>query len=351
MRFACPGKEKAEDMKMVEVAPPAQRMMEMIAGYWITQIVHGAAVAGYADHLHEGSATAEALSARARMEPAAVLRHLRACASLGLVTFNGETFATTPLLDTLRREHPQSMRGFALSQPAPGHWQPWGRFIDALRTGTHQTEATLGAGIFDYYKHHPAEADAFTEAMEGLTMVLAREAAQVIDTGGISRVVDVGGASGALLAPLLEANPELKGTLFDLPNVIEGQAFTNIPAPIRNRMDKVGGDFFQSVPEADLYLLKFILHDWDDDECVAILRNCRKAIAPGGRIAIIELVLGEIGDPGFAPLMDLNMLVMTGGRERSFAEYAALLARAGFGEAALTPTVTAMSAITATAVD
>ena len=332
-------------------AAPFNSMMEMITGYWVTQIVHGAAVAGYAERLHEAPSTAAELAALAGMNPSAVFRHLRACASLGLVTYDGQNFATTPLLDTLRRDHPQSLRGFALSQPAAGYWLPWGRFTEALRSGGQQTIAALGSGIFEDFGRTPAEADAFTEAMEGMTAVVASEAASVLNTTGVDCVVDVGGASGALLAPLLEANPSLKGTLFDLPNVIEGQAFTNIPERIRSRIDKVGGDFFRSVPAADLYLLKWILHDWNDEQCVAILRNCRDAIAPSGRVAIFELVLGEVGETDFAPLMDLNMLVMLPGRERSLAEYSDLLAQAGFGEAAITRTQSRMAVFTARPID
>src|SRR5690606_35674725 len=154
------------------------------------------------------------------------LRHLRACAALGLMAYDGERFTATPLLETLRRDHPQSLRGFAMSQSAQGHWLPWARFTEALRTGRQQAETALGAGIFEYYANNPQEADAFTEAMEGFSAAAASEVARVLDTGGIERVVDVGGASGALLVPFLETNTSLKGTLFDLPNVIEGQAFS-----------------------------------------------------------------------------------------------------------------------------
>jgi hypothetical protein len=328
---------------------PSKQMFQMVTGFWVTQIVHGAAVADYAEHLRGGPLTADELAARSSMNPPAVFRHLRACASLGLVTYDGKAFASTPLLDTLRRGHPKSLRGFALSQPAPGHWQPWGRFVNALRSGERQTVATLGTEIFDYFARTPSEADAFTEAMDGLTTAVAQEVARIVDTERVERVVDVGGASGALLVPLLEANPLLKATLFDLPNIIDGEAFAGVPAPILHRLDKVGGDFFRGVPAADLYLLKWILHDWDDEQCLTILRNCRKAIAPGGRIAIVELVLGSSAESNLAALMDINMLVMLTGRERSFAEYGNLLAEAGFGDMAMTATSTPMSVITATA--
>ena len=335
---------------IVEDTTLAPRMLQMITGFWVTQIIHGAAIADYAEHLREGPLPAEELATRSNLNVSAVFRHLRACASLGLVTFNGRGFASTPLLDTLRRDHPQSMRGFALSQPAAGHWLPWGRFADALRSGERQTTATLGSDLFDYYRKTPSEADAFTEAMEGLTAVVAREAARTLDTAGVERVVDVGGASGALLVPILEANPGLKATLFDLPNIIDGEALSNIPDQIRSRLEKVGGDFFESVPPADLYLLKWILHDWNDEQCVTILRNCRKAISPGGRVAIFELIMWAPEEGDLAPLMDLNMLVMMAGRDRTLIEYSDLLAEAGFGEVAITSTETPMSVITAKAI-
>jgi len=326
-------------------------MMQMITGYWVTQIIRGAAVAGYAERLHQGPSSAEELARWGGMNPSAVSRHLRACAGLGLVGFDGKKYTTTPLLDVLRRDHPHSLRGFALSQSAPGHWLPWARFGEALRSGSQQAVTALGAGIFDYYKDNPAEADAFTEAMNGFSAAAATEVARVLGADGVGHVVDVGGASGALLVPFLEANPSLRGTVFDLANVIESEIVSSIPERIRSRIDKAKGDFFESVPSADLYLLKWILHDWDDEQCVSILRNCRNSILPGGRIAIIELVLGEIGEAGLAPMMDMNMLVMLPGRERTLEEYSGLLASAGFGGVVLLRTETPLAVILATPMD
>ncbi|WGF89546.1 methyltransferase [Marinivivus vitaminiproducens] len=330
-----------------EDTPPVERMMQMITGYWVTQIVHGAAIAGYADQLQRGSLSVEELAEASGIDAGAAYRHLRACAALGLVTFDGQRFSSTPLLDTLRRDHPQSLRGIAMSQPAPGHWLPWGRFADVLRTGQRQTVAALGSEIFEYFAKTPHEADAFTASMGSLTAAVSAEVTRVLDTRGVRRAVDIGGAGGALLAPLLEANPTLLGTVFDLPNVIGGEKLTDIPDHIRPRIDAVGGDFFQEVPPGDLYLLKYILHDWDDEQCVTILRNCRRSISRDGRLAVIELVLGEVGEPGLAPLMDVNMMVMLAGRERSLAEYAALLERAGFDGVKITHTDTPMAIIEA----
>lgn len=326
-------------------APP-QQMMQMIGGFWITQIVHAAARYALADHLAREPMTAQAFADAEGLDPRAAERFLRACAGLGLVTMDGCRYGTTDLLDTLRKDHPRSLRGFALSQPAPGHWLPWGRLADALKTGKRQTVATLGADIFDYYRTAPDEAAAFTEAMSGTTIASAAEVGRLLDTSASSCAVDVGGAAGAVLFSVLQANPRLRGIVLDLPNIVPDAQAAAKAAGLHDRVEIVGGDFFETVPEGDLYLLKYILHDWDDAACIRILRNCRKAARPGARIAIIEVLL-EAGDV-VASLMDLNMLVMSTGRERTLDEYRDLLAAAGFGGVTVTRTRTPMVILTAT---
>jgi SAM-dependent methyltransferase len=253
------------------------------------------------------------------------------------------------LLRTLRKDDPESLRGFALSQAAPGHWLPWGRFVDALRTGERQTFAALGAEVFDYFSATPGEAADFTAAMSSLTAPVAAEVARLLDTTGLTRVVDVGGAAGALLFSVLNANPHLQGVVVDLPNVVPSAAASAQEAGLGKRVEVIAGDFFDAVPEGDLYLLKFILHDWDDASCVRILRNCRRGLRPGGRVAVVELLLEAAGRSALAPLMDLNMMVMLPGRERTLDEYRGLFADAGFGEVTITPTNTPMVILTATA--
>jgi hypothetical protein len=326
---------------------PSQDMIQMITGYWVTQIVHAAARFSLADHLERQPMTAHEFADGEGLNREASVRFLRACVGLGLVKSDGTRFFTTELLDTLRQDNPQSLRGFALSQPAPGHWLPWGRFVDALRTGERQTVATLGAEIFDYYDTAPAEAAAFTEAMSGLTAALAAEVNRLLDTTGFTRAVDIGGAAGALLFSIMRANPLLNGIVFDLPNVAPSATRAAHQAGLAERVEVIAGDFFDHVPEGDLYLLKYILHDWDDESCVRILRNCRHAARPNARIAVIEQLLDA---NAFTPLMDLNMMVMLTGRERTLDEYGALLAEAGFGKATVTRTNTLMVILTATAV-
>ncbi len=257
----------AQDAPLPEASA---QMMQMITGYWITQLTHGMARYSIADHLAEGPKGAQEIAAAEGLNPDACFRFLRACAGLGLVSHDGARFGRTPLSDTLRRGVPGSLRGFALSQPAPGHWLPWGRFPEALKTGEMQTVPALGDPLFDYYGRAPDEAQSFTDAMTGLTMMVAAEAARLIDTSGTALAVDIGGAGGALIMALLDANPRLHGIVFDRPNIVPSVAAMAERAGLQDRVTAVGGDFFEAVPAADLYLLKFILHDWDDALCVKI---------------------------------------------------------------------------------
>jgi SAM-dependent methyltransferase len=307
-------------------ADDTSRMMQMINGYWISQIVHAAATYSLADHLAKAPSTAEDIAKAEGTDPTATFRLMRACASLGLMTYDDESrFAATPLLDILRRGSPRSLRGYALAMPAPGHWLPWGRFVDAVKTGERQTIPALGMEIFDYLAQKPAEGSAFTEAMDNATAPIGEEVARIIDTRAAAIAVDIGGAGGTLLNAMLRANPKLKGIVFDRQDVIESATETAKKLGLQDRLSAVGGDFFDSVPAADLFLLKHILHDWDDEACIRILQSCRRSLRPGGRLTIIEFMLGKVGEPGLAPLVDLAMMVLTPGRERGQAEFQSLL--------------------------
>ena len=303
----------------------------MIYGFCVSQIIRTAVELSLADHLAAGPLTAEEIAEREGSAPATTLRLMRACAAFGLLTVDeAGRFHGTPLLDTLRTDAPRSLRGFALALTNSAHWLPWIRFGASVRTGHSQAHNALGMDFFDYLERNPAQAQEFNAGMTGVTSVWALELADLIDTTNVKRAVDVGGANGALLALLQKANPALHG---DRVRSAEHRARGRKPDIARNdfaeRTEVVGGDFFESVPAGDLYLLKFILHDWDDESCVKILRRCREAMAPDGRIAILEFVVGTDGDAGLTALMDLNMLAVVNGRERSLPEFDALLDRAG----------------------
>jgi O-methyltransferase domain/Dimerisation domain len=308
-----------------------EQMMQMLTGFWMTQIAGAVATYSIADHLAKEPATAEQIAAVEGIDSTAAFRLLRACASLGLVTCDdGLTFSATPLLGTLRRNVPGSLHGLAMAWSAPGHWLSWGRFLDAVRTGESQSVPALGASIWDYYTQRPEEGTVFTEATNGYTSGIAQEVARIVDTSTTKLAVDIGGAGGTLIHTLLMANSQLHGIVLDLPDVVPSATAAASALGLADRSKALAGDFFTDVPEADIYLLKHILHDWNDEQCVCILERCRHAMRPGGRVIVIEALLGKIGEPGLVACWDLNMMVMLPGRERTLAEYCALLKQAGF---------------------
>ena len=327
-----------------------EEMMQMLTGFFVTQIAGAVATFSIADHLAKGPATAQQIATVEGIHSTATFRLLRACASLGLVTCDDRLrFSATPLLGTLRQNVPGSLHSLAIAWSAAGHWLSWGRFLDAVRTGESQTVPALGAKLWDYYAQKPEEGAAFTQATHGYTSGIAQEVARVVDTSTAKLAVDIGGASGTLVHSLLIANSQLHGIVFDLPEVVPSASAAAAALGLAERSKAWGGDFFTYVPEADICLLAHILHDWNDGEAVRILEKCRQAIRPGGRVIVIEMLLGEIGDPGLAPLMDLNMMVMLTGRERTLSEYRALLKHAGLRLSKSTPIRSPLAVIEAVA--
>ena len=326
-----------------------EQMLGIVMGFFQTQIAGAVATYSIADHLAEGAATADEIAAREGIDPQAAFRLLRACASLGLVTYDGTRFTATPLLGTLRSDVPGSLHSLAVAWTSPGHWHPWGKFSAALQTSDPQTFPTLGVNIWDYYKEHPEEGAAFTRAMHGFTSGIVQEVVEAVDTSNVKLAVDVGGASGTLLHGLLAANPHLHGVVVDLPEVVGSAETAARELGLSNRSTALPANFFEYVPAGDLYLLKHVLHDWSDDEAVSILKRCRESIRSSGRIVIIEILLGELGEPALGPLMDLNMMVMLTGRERTLEEYQRLIRKAGFHFSSVKPIRPPMVVIEATA--
>ncbi|WP_326836920.1 methyltransferase [Amycolatopsis rhabdoformis] len=317
-----------------------ERMMGMVTGFWVTQTVRAAALFNLADHLASGTDTPDAVAAAEDLDLDATRRLMRTCASLGLMTSEdgGARYRATSLLSCLAQDDPNSLRGFAISQTAPGHWLPWGLFPDAVRSGEHRIKAAHAEEtIFDYFALHLDEAGLFTESMGNLSRAAAQDVAAVLDTAGVGLAFDVGGAGGEVIRALMKANPDLRGGVFDLPHIVPDAEAAAKADGLGDRFTTVGGDFFEDVPPADLYVLKYILHDWADADCVGILKNCRASLRAGGRVVVIDLLVPEIGVPGLAPLMDMAMLDMTGGRERDTAEFDALFAAAGLRRTKITP--------------
>ena len=228
------------------------------------------------------------------------------------------------------------MRDSAIALTSPGHWLPWGRLSVAVRTGRRQTVETLGADLFEYYSDNPAEGRAFTGAMSVSGMEVAGEVARVLDTSSANLVVDIGGASGALISTLLMKNRALTGAILERPEVVPRAQAAVAERGLASRCHVLEGNFFLSV-----------LHNWDDDQSILILSNCARALRPKGRVVLVERVLPESDCGSEASLADLNMLVLLPGRERTQREYADLISRAGLRLDGVTDTTSSISVIEA----
>jgi SAM-dependent methyltransferase len=312
--------------------PPSAVMLRFITGYWVSQAVGVVALLRVADQLSGGPRSAEELARDVDADPHALYRVLRFLASLGVFSEPAPgSFGLTPLGETLRADSPESVRNFAITETAPGHWLPWGRLYDSVRTGEPMAARTLGMGLFDWYARNPDEARYFSAAMGNLAALTASELVRLYDFSAVRTVADIGGAHGVLLRAVLQANPAARGILLDLPHVIATAGDAIAAAGLSERCELVSGDFFEAVPAgADLHLLKQIVHDWDDEQATRLLRNCHRALAPGGKLLLVEMVVPADNRPSSAQGMDLNMLVLLGGRERTEEEFARLLDGAGF---------------------
>jgi O-methyltransferase domain/Dimerisation domain len=305
-------------------------------GYWVSQTVRAAADLSLADHLAAGPLRADEVAQREHSAPNTTFRLMRACVAIGLLTGDADgRFHTTALLDTMRKDAPRSLRGLALGVTNAAHWLPWNEFVTSVRTGESQGPSVLGMQVFEYFEQHPDQAREFSASLTSFVSLWSLDVVKLIDTTNVRCAIDVGGANGALLTRLQEANPALHGVVFDRPDVTENAAVEIALTGFTERTQVLGGNFFESVPRGDLYLLKFILHDWDDESCITILRRCREAMEPAAQIAIVEMIVGEHTSPGVSALMDMNMLAVAGGRERSLAEYDALLSKAGLRRTAV----------------
>jgi SAM-dependent methyltransferase len=293
------------------------------------QAINVAAKLGLADQLAAGPKTVGELAEATQVHPTSLARVLRALTSLGVfVEDTSRRYCQTPLSEALRADHPESVRPLAMMMGARFFWEPIGRLDDSVRTGQTAFERVYALSFFRHLAEHPEDAAVFNAAMSSMPSYNA-DIVAAYDFSNFRRIVDVGGGHGALLAAILEANPQPRGVLHDLPSVVAG-ASTLRSEVIAGRYDIVAGDFFDRVPEGgDAYVLKGIIHDWPDETAVEILKNCRRAIRPDGTLIVVDNVLTGSDDPGRA-LMDLLMMVLTGGRERTEREFRSLLHDARF---------------------
>lgn len=323
-------------------------LMKMMTGFAVSQSVYVAARLGVADHLKDGPRTAEELARATGTDAAALYRVLRLLAGAGVFREEGgRRFGLTPLSEKLLTG-PGSMRSMTLHLIEGPSWRAWGELLHSVRTGETAFAHANGAEVFPFYLAHPESAAPFNEAMTEFSAMVGEAVVRAYDFSDLKVVADIGGGHGQLLSSIMKANPNVSGVLFDQPEVAAGGRAHLEAQGLGGRCRVEGGDFFESVPEgADAYVLKFIIHDWDEERALNILRNVHRAAPEGARLLLVETIVPEGGEPSFSKLMDVHMMVMTGGRERTEAEYRDLLARAGFRLTRVVPTESSMSVIEA----
>jgi O-methyltransferase domain/Dimerisation domain len=342
-----------ENVARTTPADPALALLNLMTGYWASQALYVAAKLNLADACQGSPRTVEELAAAAGADPSSLGRLLRALATVGVFA-EGEAgvFSLTPMGALLRSDRSDSVRALAIMY-AEEQYHAWGHLLHSVRTGQASFDHLYGMGVFEYYKTHPESARTFDAAMTELTTPLASVIAETCDFSRFETIVDVGGGYGVLLAAVLQRNAQSRGILFDLPHVVEGAASTLVRGGIADRCASIGGDFFESIPAGgDAYLLKQVLHDWDDDRCVAILKNCRRVMPSTSRLLLIEFVLPPGNEPFLGKWVDLHMLVMApGARERTVDEYQSLLLRGGFTMCSAVPTPIGPSVVEAMPVE
>ena len=324
-------------------------MLQIISGFWVSRSVYVIAKLGIPDLLKTGPKTAEELASATKMHAPSLFRILRALASVGVLTSSdGQVFAQTPLSETLVTDAPGSLRWFAVSELGQEHYPAWGNLMHSVKTGEIAFDDFFGMDIWKYFNQNPEDAAVFNDSMSAMSGATNEAITSLYDFSNAGTIVDIGGGHGALLRSILEKYPKAKGVLFDAAEVIEGARPKIEAAGLAERCETVAGDFFKSVPAAgDTYIMKWIIHDWDEEKAIAILKNCRNRMGENGKLILVDCVVPETDEPHFSKFIDLNMLVMTGGRERTANEFEQLLAGAGFRVTRIIPTELPFSIIEA----
>ncbi len=329
-------------------ASPGQQLDRMITGYWISQAIYAAAKFSIADHLNDGSKSVDELAEATSTDADALYRLLRALASVGVFA-EGESrqFSLTPLAEPLQSDVPGSKRAMALMS-GDEQFRAWSEIEYSIQTGKIAFEKVFGKPIFDYLGDNPDKARIFDAAMVGIHGRESNAVLDAYDLSDIGVVADIGGGNGSQITMVLEKHTNIKGILFDLPHVVDRAKERLSAAGLLDRCEVVGGNFFESVPAgADAYMMRHIIHDWDDEKSLTILRSCHAAMSSESKLLIVESVIPPGNEPFGGKFLDLVMLLITGGRERTEDEYRTLLDKAGFELSRIVPTSTEISVIEA----
>lgn len=320
---------------------PADQLMQFATGYIVTAAVYSAASLGIADLLKDGSKPIAALAAACGADESSLYRMLRALASAGVFNETApRVFALTPISELLRSDREDSLRDMVLWMGNKMHYDTYSEMVHAVKTGDTVTEKVYGAACFEYLEKNKDVSDVFNAAMTMFSRMLTPRVLEAYDFSWLDgkTLVDIGGGHGMLLTSILKQNPGVNGVIFDLGHVLQGGEARIKEAGLSSRCTMCGGDFFVSVPEADAYIMKHIIHDWSDERAITILRNCHRAGKGKARVILVESVLAPGNEPHFAKWIDLEMLLLPGGRERTAEEFGALFEKAGMRLNRIIPT-------------
>jgi O-methyltransferase domain/Dimerisation domain len=345
---------EARSTNSADPPSPAAEVLRLATAYQASRALYVATKLGVPNLLADGPRSTEDLAAVTGAHAPSLSRLMRALAAFGVLVEGGDgRFALGALGGCLRADAPGSVRALVLMYGDEDFWRTWGDLEHCVRSGETAAKHLFGAeDAFARYAADPRLGAVFNAAMTVLSATTATAVAAACDLSGVGRVVDVGGGQGRLIAALLRANSGLRGTLVDLPSVVEGAPRVLAEADVADRCEVVGGDMFEAVPAGgDLYVLSRVIHDWEDARATAILGNCRRAMGRRARLVLVERVLPDRVEPTSAVqsqvLSDLNMMVRTGGRERTEGEFGALLAAAGFRLEGVVPTEAPVSLVEA----
>jgi O-methyltransferase domain len=349
--------EKTKDPTMTDTAEraggapdPAQHLFQIATGYVLSSALYVVTDAGVADHLGAGPMPVADLAKVTGTNEDALYRIMRALASVGVFAETSpRTFALTPPAELLQKAHPRSARDLMAFIPDPFHFRVYADLDESLKTGRACGEKTVGMPVFEYFAKNPGYSEIFNRAMTMLSAAVIPAAIEAYDFSGIGVLVDVAGGHGEVLMSILKAHPRMRGILVDLDHVIAGARPRLTAAGVADRVETVAGDFFKAVPAGgDAYIMKHIIHDWDDERAALILRNIHTALAArGGKVILLEAVIQPDNEPGLGKVMDLEMMALPGGRERTAEEFRALFDRAGFTMTSITPTKSPLCVIEA----
>ena len=347
-----------QDKRQARSAPPSAIAARLVMAYTASQAVNAATKLGVAEVLGKGALTVEEIARATQTQPDRMHRLLRALAAFDVVKDLGSgRFELTPVGDCLRADSPTSVRSLVLLLGSESYYTALCSLDACVKTGQNAYQLRHGLeSSFAYYEKHAEAGRIFDDAMSANSALVGATAAKAYDFSGVSRIVDVGGGQGKVLASILKAHSSLRGVLFDLPRVVNGASSFLAKEGVADRCEAVGGDMFDSVPGgADVYMLSHVIHDWDDEHSTRVLQSCRRAMAPSAKLLILDRVMPEHIEPNPTVqanvLLDLRMMVGTvGGRERTAEEFKSLLNAANLQLARIIPTATPVSVIEATPV-